>query len=84
MVGKIVNTAAADIGPHSMLKLEMKLFNAVGIVRLESELIRVTDKNSSFQILTKLKMKVAVIPGNITGTIIRQSAENLFLSLIHI
>src|SRR5699024_10369216 len=76
MVGTRVSTAAADIGPHSILKLEMKLFRAVGIVRFSSVLISVTDRNSSFQLLTKLKMYVATMPGVITGTMTRHSALN--------
>ena len=70
----IVSTAAAAIGPHSMLKLEMKPLRAVGMVLLLSEFISVTDRNSSFQQLTKLKMNAAMIPGVITGTITRNSA----------
>jgi hypothetical protein len=67
-VGTTVRTAAADIDPQSMLKLEMNPANAVGIVLLLSLFIKVTDKKSSFQQLTKLKTKLAATPGSITGT----------------
>ncbi|MHA4772969.1 hypothetical protein L1085_000475 [Streptomyces sp. MSC1_001] len=49
MVGRIVRTAAADIEPQSMLKLEMNPFRAVGTVLLSSLFISVTERKSSFQ-----------------------------------
>ena len=43
-------------------------------MRFASVFIRTTDRNSSFQQFTKLKMNAAMIPGVITGTSTRNRA----------
>jgi hypothetical protein len=52
----------------------MKPLRAVGTVLFASEVSSVTDRNSSFQQLTKLKMNAATMPGVMTGTRMRKSA----------
>src|SRR2546425_13091028 len=54
----------------------MKPFSAAGTVLLLSLFSSVTDRNNSFQQLTKLKMYDAAIPGVITGTSTRNSADS--------
>ena len=52
----------------------MKPFSAVGMVLFASCSCSVTERNSSFQQFTKLKMNAATMPGFITGTMTRNSA----------
>ena len=76
IVGRIVSTAAALMEPQSMLNVEMKPLSAEGTVRFASVFISTTDRNSSFQQFTKLKMNAAMMPGVITGTSTRNSAPS--------
>lgn len=76
-VGMTERTVAADIAPQSISNLEINEFIATGIVFEPSSSINMTAKNSSFQHWTKAKIKVAVIPGSITGMMTLKSALNL-------
>ena len=68
IVGSRETTIPALIRSQLTPAFEMKEFNATGTVYFEALLIIITAMNSSFQMLTKAKQKIAAMPGRVSGS----------------
>ena len=68
IVGRRAITIPALSISHETPAFEINELSATGIVIFVSDDKNITAKNSSFQILTKEKEKIAARPGNMTGT----------------